>query len=124
MVVYLKTGERLAIEKIVSGGYIASRMGAFFLGGTPSRDLVGKYVIAVKYKDDSTGLIFQGEIKKIEDDKGQEIEFGNKNFPGHRDFNPLDSDAVNNPLDVVKNIPFKKKEKDEEGPGSFPDFSI
>lgn len=89
LVLHLGTGDSFPLKKISGSGYIAAPMGAYILSGGShaSRDLVGKYVLAVEYEDGHSGLVAQEEILEITN-CGRPVPYGNPHFPGHPDYDP------------------------------------
>lgn len=79
--IVLKDGIELDAEEIEGGGV--------FLGGlvVSGSELVGRYLIDVRWPDDSRSQIPQDEISRVYDAcTGEEIEFGSPLFPGHPSF--------------------------------------
>lgn len=120
LTIHLHGGSQLSAERISGGGYIAAPIGAKILGaGQASRQLTGHYVIIVTYLDGQRGLIAQDQIATIYDQNGQELEFGNSKYPGHRDYDPRNGDSRQEMAELVRRLQEKKFQKNS---GRLVDF--
>lgn len=116
----LHGGSTLEAEKVSGGGYIAAPIGAIFLGApAPAPELTGHYVLIVTYLDGQRGLIAQDQIATIYDQNGQELEFGNSKYPGHRDYDPRNGDSRQEMAELVRRLQEKKFQKNS---GRLVDF--
>ena len=99
----LRSGETLEAQSLGISGYVANPIGGLVLGGTASREHVGKFCIGVLYTDGDTGLIAQEEISEIRDAKGKLVPYGNSKYPGHPDFDPREGfDPIKHQMEIFQ----------------------